>query len=321
VDAVNQTSEEELSRRALKAKERAKQLRSERLKSALDELRRLQEEKGNKEEAKIRVSTTDPESRVMKHPDGGFAPSYNVQVNTDSANGVVVAVDVTQAGNDFDQLVPGVKRVEENLGETPKQVVADGGYVSRDNIMEMQERGVDFIGPQCDDAAKARAVYSSQGTGPEYYSDKFVYDAEKDQFVCPQGRLLIYTSKEERTSHVSYRYRAELADCQQCPAKGQCCPKNKLSGRSVYRSVESPELTKFRERMATEEARATYGQRAQIAETPNLWIKAKFKLRQFCVRGLSKVRMEALWACMTYNIRLWIRLRWRMNTAAALAVV
>lgn len=321
VDAVNQTSEEELSRRALKAKERAKQLRSERLKSALDELRRLQEEKGNKEEAKIRVSTTDPESRVMKHPDGGFAPSYNVQVNTDSANGVVVAVDVTQAGNDFDQLVPGVKRVEENLGETPKQVVADGGYVSRDNIMEMQERGVDFIGPQCDDAAKARAVYSSQGTGPEYYSDKFVYDAEKDQFVCPQGRILIYTSKEERTSHVSYRYRAELADCQQCPAKGQCCPKNKLSGRSVYRSVESPELAKFRERMATEEARATYGQRAQIAETPNLWIKAKFKLRQFCVRGLSKVRMEALWACMTYNIRLWIRLRWRMNTAAALAVV
>jgi len=39
-----------------------------------------------------------------------------------------------------------------------------------------------------------------------------------------------------------------------------------------------------------------------VAETPNLWIKAKFGLRQFSVRGWSKVGMEALWACLTYNI-------------------
>jgi len=63
--------------------------------------------------------------------------------------------------------------------------------------------------------------------------------------------------------------------------------------------------------MASEQAREIYRQRAQVAETPNLWIKEKFGLRQFSVRGLSKAGMEALWACLTYNIRVWIRLRWR----------
>jgi hypothetical protein len=48
-----------------------------------------------------------------------------------------------------------------------------------------------------------------------------------------------------------------------------------------------------------------------------MWIKAKFGLRQFSVRGLRKVGMEALWACLTYNIRVWIRLRWRQSAAAA----
>ena len=47
--------------------------------------------------------------------------------------------------------------------------------------------------------------------------------------------------------------------------------------------------------------------------------KAKFGLRQFSVRGLSKVRMEALWACLTYNICVWMRLRWRQSAAVATA--
>ena len=46
-------------------------------------------------------------------------------------------------------------------------------------------------------------------------------------------------------------------------------------------------------------------------------VKAKFGLRQFSVRGLKKVGMEALWACLTYNIRVWIRLRWQQQGAVA----
>jgi transposase len=319
VEAVGEIAEEESSRRAAKARERAQRERQQRLAAALKEFEDLAGEGDHKDQEKRRVSTTDPEARVMKQPDGGFAPSYNVQVNTDAANGVVVAVEVVQAGNDFEQLTPGVERVEQNLGETPDQVVADGGYVSRDNIVEMKSRGVEFIGPQCDEAGKGKSSYEGRGVSPEYYSSQFVYDAASDSFRCPQGKILSYEGKEERNTQVSYRYRAQRSDCQGCAVKGQCCPGNRVTGRSVHRSEELPEVAEFRHKMQTEEARKIYRQRAQVAETPNLWIKAKFGLRQFSVRGLRKVGLEALWACLTYNIRVWIRLRWRQPGAVATA--
>ena len=58
----------------------------------------------------------------MKQPDGGWAPSYNVQVSTDAAAGVIVAVGVTQAGSDSHELEPAVERIENNLGEGPQQM-------------------------------------------------------------------------------------------------------------------------------------------------------------------------------------------------------
>jgi transposase len=319
VAAVEEMGEEETSRRAAKARQRAQRERKERLEKALEEFEKLAEEGRDKD--KRRVSTSDPQARVMKQADGGFAPSYNVQLSTDGANALIVGVDVVQAGNDFEQLAPGIDRVEHNLGKTPPQVVADGGYVSRDNIVEMNKRRVEFIGPFCDEAGKGKSSYEGLGVSPEYHSSQFIYDATSDSFRCPQGKILSYEGKEERNNQVSYRYRAQRSDCQGCPVKSQCCPGNRVTGRSVHRSEELVEVAQFRQRMASEQAREIYRQRAQVAETPNLWIKEKFGLRQFSVRGLSKVGMEALWACLTYNIRVWIRLRWRQPGALAAAAV
>ena len=68
--------------------------------------------------------------------------------------------------------------------------------------------------------------------------------------------------------------------------------------------------------MQTEGAKAVYRQRGAMAEFPNAWIKDKLGLRQFHVRGLIRVRMEALWVCLTYNIQQWIRLVWRPRRMA-----
>lgn len=316
VEAVGALSEEETSRRMAKARQRAARERQERLEQSLKEFNQLAEEGKDKE--KRRVSTSDPESRVMKQPDGGFAPSYNVQINTDAKSGVVVAVGVVQAGNDFEQLESGIDRVEQNRGQAPQEVVTDGGFVSRDNIVAMNERKIELIGPCVDEAGKGESSYEGRGVSPEYHSTAFVYDAQTDSYRCPKGKILKYEGKEERHMQVSYRYRAQRSDCQGCPVKSQCCPGNRVTGRSVHRGEELAEVTEFRQKMATERAREIYKTRAQVAETPNLWIKAKFGLRQFSVRGLRKVGMEALWACLTYNIRVWIRLRWRQSAAVAL---
>jgi len=309
VAAVEAMSEEEGSRRMAKARQRAARQRQERLEQVLKEFDQLEKEDKDKEQR--RVSTSDPEARVMKQPGGGYAPSYNVQIDTDAKNGVVVAVGVIQAGNDFEQLEPGVDRVEDNLKETPKEVVTDGGYVSKDTIVAMKERAIEYIAPCVDEAGKGQSSYDNRGVSAEYQSSQFVYDAQTNSYLCPQGKILSYEGKEQRHLQVSYRYRAKRLDCEGCPMKSQCCPGNRVVGRSVHRSEELAEVAEFRQKMQSERAREIYKTRAQVAETPNLWIKAKFGLRQFSVRGLAKVGMEALWACLTYNIRVWMRLCWR----------
>jgi transposase len=309
VAAVEALSEEEGSRRSAKARQRGARERQERLEQALKEFEQL--EKAAKDKEQRRVSTSDPEARVMKQPGGGYAPSYNVQIDTDANNGVVVAVGVVQAGNDFEQLEPGVDRVEHNLKETPKVVVSDGGYVSKDTIVAMKERKIEYIAPCIDEAGKGQSSYDHRGVSAEYHSSKFIYDAQSNSYLCPQGKILSYEGKEQRHLQLSYRYRAKRSDCQGCPMKTQCCAGNRVVGRSVHRSEELVEVAEFRHKMQSEAARAIYKTRAQVAETPNLWIKAKFGLRQFSVRGLVKVGMEALWACLTYNIRVWMRLCWR----------
>ena len=312
VAAVEAMSEEESSRRAAKAGQRAARERQERLAQALKEFAQLEKDKDNEQR---RVSTTDPEARVMKQPGGGYAPSYNVQIDTDAKNCVVVAVGVVQAGNDFEQLAPGIDRVQHHLKETPKAVVTDGGYVSKETIVAMKERKIEYIAPCVDEAGKGQSSYDNRGVSGEYHSSKFIYDAQTNSYLCPQGKILSYEGKEQRHLQLSYRYRAKRSDCEGCPMKTQCCPGNRVTGRSVHRSEELAEVAEFRHKMQSERAREIYKTRAQVAETPNLWIKAKFGLRQFSVRGLVKVGMEALWACLTYNIRIWIRLRWRRAAA------
>jgi len=314
VEALEAMPEDEGSRRQQEAQERARREKVERLETALQEFEKLEAAKSTVE----RVSTTDPEARVMKQADGGSAPSYNVQLSTDAAHMLIVGVDVTQAGSDYQQLLPGLNRVEQNVGHPPVQLVVDGGYLSSDNIVEMAARGVELIGPApTDDAAHASRTtsYQARGVSPAYAASQFVYDAASDTYRCPQGKRLRYDAWYVRDGTRRVRYKALAADCQACPAKRVCCPANR-EGRSIERREYLAPIQAFREKMLTDAARAIYRQRAQVAEFPNLWIKAKLGLRQFCVRGLRKVRLEALWAALTYNIQQWIRLCWRPKIAA-----
>jgi len=313
---VGEACSPEVRERVAKARERAVRERKERLESALKELKRIQEGQSSSEKReKARVSTTDPEARIMQQPGGGFAPGYNVQISTDAKATVIVGVGVSQAANDTGELVPALERMEANLGEVPQQVVVDSGFIHQGTIRAMEAQGIDLIGPMPDHASQTVAALEKRGVAPEFFPRAFTYDAERNCYVCPAGRDLAFESQEKSEGSARYRYRAKLADCQSCPSKGQCCPNSQR--RSLVRSEEPPEVRRHREKMASESAREIYKQRSQIAEFPNAWIKEKFGLRQFRLRGLMKVRIEALWACLTYNICQWIRLCWRPKQAVS----
>jgi transposase len=304
---------EESSPKVKQARERARREQQERLESALEELQKLQERKNAKKaKSEMRVSTSDPQARVMHHSDGGLSLSYNAQISTDAAHGLIVGVAVTQAVNDYGQLLPAVDRIEERLEKEPQQMVADAGYTTRETIEDMAERKIDFLGSLTEKEKLSRAA--TMNCLP---SSAFIYDRERDVYVCPEGKELAYDCRHTKTKGFAYyRYEAEWRDCQSCTRKLQCCPENQKQGRSVVRSEESAIVLAFRQKMASEAAQTQYRRRGRVVEFCHAWIKSKLGLRQFHVRGLVKVQMEMLWACLTYNLQHWIRLRKLEATAS-----
>lgn len=314
VKALEAAPEEETTLRRQRARERAVRETQERLESALKQFEHLKAVKSRMD----RVSTTDPEARIMKQAEGGTAPSYNVQIVTDAAQTLIVNIEATQAGSDYRQLQPALERLEQTMKRKPEQVVVDGGYISSDNIVAMADRGIDLVGPQPKDKASEanrKKSYRYRGVSPDYENSKFRYEPASNTYLCPQGKRLTYEAKYPSDGTMHYRYLAAAKDCLACPAKPFCCPRSKY-GRAIERIDPLPALTIYREKMKTDEARAIYKTRSQVAEFPNLWIKAKLGLRQFRLRGLAKVGLECLWAALTYDIQQWIRLSRRAGLPA-----
>jgi hypothetical protein len=124
-----------VNRREQGARERAAREREARVAEALRQLPQVQAVKerqkrkaGKQRAARVteaRVSTTDPEARVMKMPDGGSRPAYNVELATDVSSGIVLGVSVINEGTDQGEALPMVEQVVQRTGRAPDPPEAD----------------------------------------------------------------------------------------------------------------------------------------------------------------------------------------------------
>ena len=92
-------------------------------------------------EGKAQRNFTDPQSRILKTRDG-FIQGYNAQAAVDAKAQIIVAHGLTPSQSDHDQLVPLVDAIAEDLGRKPKEVSADSGYCSENNLAALAERGI-----------------------------------------------------------------------------------------------------------------------------------------------------------------------------------
>lgn len=310
VKAMEDAPEEEMTPRIRKARERAVRERKERLASALDELARIRSYKRSKAE---RASETDPECRIMSQSDGGFAPSYNVQISTDANEKAIVSISVSQSPSDQTLLPSAIDEIEKSMGTLPRQLVVDAGFTTRETILAADEHHIDLVGSFIE-RGTPETLFCRWGITEAFRPEKFLFDEERNCYVCPEGKLLVYLNKETRWGRTVFNYRGK--ECRDCPSKPQCCPRAS-KGRVVSHRKNDPRVDAFLAKMKTPEAKAIYRSRAGVAEFPHAWIKEKFGLRQFHLRGLVKVGIEAFWVCLTYNIKLWIRRCWRQGAYAA----
>ena len=95
-----------------------------------------------KPEAKMQYNFTDPESRIMKGPDG-FVQAYNAQIAVEPDFQLIVGQNVTQAANDKQQLVPTLEAIGEQAGQTPQAVMTDSGYGSEANLQYLEKQKIE----------------------------------------------------------------------------------------------------------------------------------------------------------------------------------
>lgn len=236
-----------VSKRQQAARERAARERLERVEQALQELPEAQKAKERQQQnlaldrrkkvGPARVSTTDPEARVMKLADGGYRPAYNIEVATAPADSkayaVLVGVSVTNEGTDARQAPAMEQQVYERAERHPQSYLADGGFATRDTITTLTQRGITVYAPVPLPWKKAEAE----------------------------------------------RYQ---------PREG-----------------DSPEVAQWRQRMATQEAKAVYQGRGALAEWANAHLRRR-GMTQFTVRGIPKVTLVATLMVVTQNLLRWL---------------
>ncbi len=318
VQAMESEEQEMTTSRVVSARRRAARERMEKLERALREIAKLRAAKmEDKKTYEPRVSMTDPEARIMKTSEGGYAPSYNVQITTDAHTGLIAEVRLTQDVNDRYQLGSAMDGVAVRWGRVPNQAVADGDFTTNLSVIEMAARGIDFYGSWNPGPATRKQTQPDwRGIHPEFQRHAFRYDAQEDQYICPAGKLLKF-GKANKLPHGGEDrfYKASRADCAPCIHREQCCPHYTSRGRIITHRTEPAAVTAFKSKMESGEAKAIYKQRSRLAEFPFAWIKEKLGLRRFHVQGFLKAQTEALWVALTFNIQRWLRLRKRAETA------
>ena len=134
------------TRRRQAARERAArdvQARAARARAALERLaaeRKARAAKHAKDEARKkepRASTSDPEARFMRFPDGAVRPAYNAQIAAAPKEGVIVSIEVTDRRNDAGLAGPMVDDIARRYGKTPDRLLVDTSYATSEDIVAL----------------------------------------------------------------------------------------------------------------------------------------------------------------------------------------
>ncbi len=255
-----------------------------------DKLKRAEEE--SEKSGARQTSTTDPESRFIKNSKGRIELSYNAQVTVDR-KGFILSSDVCGDASDAGQLEPQVLQVEENLGALPEGVSwsFDAGYFGGSNINFLGDKKIDGYIPENE----------KRSVNP-YDKRNFKYDAERDEYICPEEKRLPYLGEnfDRQKNKVVRIYKGE--GCIGCKAQIRC-----TSRRDGIRYIKEfpyeAQRNAMREKMKSQRSNELYALRSRTVEPVFGDIKENKGLRNFLTRRLERVKIEFNLVCIACNLR------------------
>jgi transposase len=228
---------------------------------------------------------TEPEAKLMRTPHG-HAVAYNVQIAVDAEHKLIAAFDLTNDGNDQQQLHPMAAQGKAAVGAEQVTVVADTGYSNGEHGALCEQEGITAIVP------RAQTVNPK---GKQYFSrDQFTYDAESDSWRCPAGETLsLY-----KTSYTQTKKEYASAACGRCPLKPQC---TKAAQRVIVRDFYEDARAAMHRRATGDPAWMKH--RREMAEHPFGTMKWLMGHPRFLVRGLTKAKAELALGVLSYNLK------------------
>jgi transposase len=230
------------------------------------------------------ISTVDPDARLMSNHHGGVEPSYNIQAAVDEENHLIAAFDTTTNPTDHGQLSSMTEKTQNVLRKKEITALADKGYYGSDEFERCEEIGANPI------------VAPQENRGGKYSIDRFEYDNEKDQYLCPAGNILPSHSKNRAKNRTFFDKEA----CKVCPNREACCP-----GKSKFRTIRRRPNSDTLDRIAStySENIDLYSKRQEIVEHVFGTVKRTMGGSYLLLRTEKKVKCEVALLCLGYNLK------------------
>jgi hypothetical protein len=214
-----------------------------------------------------------------------------------------VASEVIKEGTDNYVLGSVLDEVEENMGTTAKENVADGGYFSGQELHEAERKGRDVLINLTDGGTIDRTS--------EWHHSKFTYNVATDTYSCPKGGMLKFQGikKHHCGKYTVREYHCE--DYKTCPVWHECTQKKR--GRTLEISPYNEVVERQRKKQELTVNKERQSKRKATVEPVFGIIKHNWGFRRWTVRGISNVRAQWNLMCTVFNLnkifKVWVESR------------
>ena len=260
-----------------------------RLKATLAELRALEEKV--EEAPDKQISTTDPDSRLMKVKGMVRQVSYNVQNAVDVKHHLITAHKVTNSGTDRGQLCETGKLAQVALGKKNITVIADKGYFGGQDIKDTQDAGMKPLVPKGDTSGSEKKGIFNRS--------EFIYDTSKDVYTCPANKELQYRMTSVEKGKELKKYFSDVMTCRACSVRSSCTKGKGV--RRITRWVHEDLLEVMEAELKSNPD--TMLIRKQPVEHPFGTIKSWMGSTHFLTKGLNNVSTEMNLHVLAYNLK------------------
>jgi len=243
------------------------------------------------------VSPSDPAAQwtgAMRGPAFfAYADNYLIDVKC----GIIMDVEASRA---IRQAEVGaaktmIDRTEDRFGLKPKRLAADSAYGSGPTL--------DWLVHDKKIAPHIPVIDIERRKDGTFSRDDFNYDKARDVYICPAGKLLTTTGRIRDDDMRPYR--ASKRDCDVCPLKVQCCPKD--TSRKLLRNVYEEARDVARTIARSEAFERSCRDRKRI-EMLFAHLKRILRLGRLRLRGPRGAQFEFMLAAIAQNLRRLIKL-------------